>query len=79
MAKSNGTIKTVSMIVGFLVIFASVIFTATNVHGLAKENGKDLTDHEARIRLIEKELPQMAADVKAIRVIMEHQLKETPK
>ena len=79
MAKSNSTIKTVSMIVGFLVIFASVIIGSTTVAKDVEANSEDIREIRIGAKETKDKLSEMAGDVKAIRAIMEHQLKETPK
>lgn len=79
MAKSNGTVKTVSIIVGFLVIFATVIIGSTTVAKDVAENSEDIREIRIGAKETKDKLSEMAGDVKAIRAIMEHQLKETPK
>lgn len=57
------------------VLFGAVWAASADRAGLERAveaHGADLTDHEQRIRTVEREMHQIAADVQWIRRTMEH-------
>lgn len=74
----NGVLhKTVAMILIASALVALVTFavSANLTAETALETGRD---REVRLRAIERELPAMAADIKHIRQMLEHERKESP-
>ncbi len=78
MPKPNGIWKKVSVILTVVLVLGGLLVAGVRLDEQTAANTAMNADQQAEMRTMRKEMSDMAGDVKAIRLMLEHQAKETP-